>query len=340
MIFKKLFSLLFLLLYINSSLSYGQNAIKILFLGSSHGRNTIGQFPILAYHSGVDVICANAYAGGLPIKEVADLCVEGEVFRGLYKKFYDGTWHDNIPDMTILKMLQDEEWDVISIQRSAAEDRYWNDDQTQSIEIILKYIKDNCNYSPTIVFNSGFADSYSIPNRDKQQQETEDIYTSVQFVKNNYGIDIIPMAPVMQILRNNDELANLGTYIYHMLSFDSQHLDLGIGMYASACICYDFFLRGRFGLKVSECSYLPTAEDMIPFWYEENKFTPIDEKYAKTIREIVNGYYNSIQTSEIVSIKVLRDHTLSANGYTIDGRKASLKKGGIRIVDGKKIIQY
>lgn len=338
MIFKILFNLLFLLLGLNCSLSHGQNAIKILFIGSSHGRNTIGQFPILAYHSGVDVICANAYAGGLPIKEVADLCIEGGAFRGLYKKFYDGIWHDNVPNMTILKMLQDEEWDVISVQRSAAEDRYWNNDQTESIEIILKYINDNCNYSPSIVFNSGFADSYSIPNRDKQQQETRDIFTSVQYVRNNYGIDIIPMAPVMQILRNNDELANLGTYIYHMLSFDSQHLDLGIGMYASACICYDFFLRDRFGLKVSECKFLPTAEDMIPFWYEENKFTPIDEKYAKMIREIVDGYYNNNHTSEIVSIKVSGNHAISSNCYTIDGRQTSLKKGGIKIVDGKKIM--
>ena len=60
-----------------------QESIKILFIGSSHGRNTIGQFPILAYHSGVDIVCANAYAGGLPIGEIADLCKNGGVFREL-----------------------------------------------------------------------------------------------------------------------------------------------------------------------------------------------------------------------------------------------------------------
>ena len=124
MIVKMFFSLLFLLLAINCNICQGKNTIKILFIGSSHGRNTIGQFPILAYHSGVDVVCANAYAGGLPIEEVADLCISGGTFRELYKKFYDGAWHENIPNMTILNMLQDEEWDIISIQRSAAEDRY------------------------------------------------------------------------------------------------------------------------------------------------------------------------------------------------------------------------
>lgn len=339
MIVKKFFSLLFLLLAINCNICQGKNTIKILFIGSSHGRNTIGQFPILAYHSGVDVVCANAYAGGLPIEEVADLCISGGTFRELYKKFYDGAWHENIPNMTILNMLQDEEWDIISIQRSAAEDRYWNDNQTQSLEIILNFIKENCSYSPTIVFNSGFADSYSITDRDKQQKESEDIFSSVQYVKNNYGIDIIPMAPVLQLLRNNDELANLGTYVYHMLSHDSQHLDLGIGMYASACICYDFFLRDRLGLKVSECLYLPTAEDMMPFWYEENKFTPIEERYAKMIREIVDGYYKNNQPSKIVSANALRKDAISSKCYTLDGRQTHKEKGGIIIIAGKKIIQ-
>ena len=154
---KCVFALLFCIFFFNGYTKvYAQNEVKILFIGSSHGRNTIGQFPILAYHSGVDVVCANAYAGGLPIGEVADLCKTGGVFRELYKKFYDGVWHDNIPDMTILKMLQDEEWDYISIQRSAAQDRYWNDDHTQNLETILQFIKENCSYKPTIVFNSGF----------------------------------------------------------------------------------------------------------------------------------------------------------------------------------------
>lgn len=284
----------------------------------------------------MDVVCANAYAGGLPIKEVADLCKSGGAFRELYKKFYDGVWHENIPNMTIMKMLLDEEWDIISIQRAAAEDRYWNENQTQSLEIILNYIRDNCSYSPTIVFNSGFADSYSIENREKQQKETEDIWNSVQYVKENYNIDIIPMAPVLQLLRNDDELAQLGTY--HMLSHDSQHLDLGIGMYASGCICYDFFLRGRYGKKVKECLYLPTIEDMTPFWYEESKYTPIEEKYAKRIRAIVDDYYSKKETSGIVYTMDSKSEPLKY--YSLDGRLTTdIPKEGIYIVNGKKIIR-
>lgn len=100
-------------------LCHASNTFKVLLIGSSHGRITIGQFPIMAYHTGVDLICANAYAGGFTIKETADMCSNGKVFRGTYLKFYDGIWHENVPDMTIKKMLDDEEWDVISIQRAA-----------------------------------------------------------------------------------------------------------------------------------------------------------------------------------------------------------------------------
>lgn len=331
---KKFFLICCSLLCYGLIYSQTQNSFKILFIGSSHGRNTIGQFPILAYHSGVNVICANAYAGGLTIREVADLCKSGGVFRELYKKFNNGAWHENIPNMTILKMLQDEEWDIISIQRSAAEDRYWNDSHTHNLETILNYIKDNCSYTPQIVFNSGFADTYSIDNRGDQQQETEDIWTSVQYVKENYGIDIIPMAPILQLLRNNDELAAQGKYT--MLSHDSQHLDLGIGMYASGCICYDFFLKGRFGMKVTDTTYLPTAEDMIPFWYEESKFTPIEEKYASMIREIVGDYY----TKQTTGISPLRTSiNLPSSIYYLDGRIASGTEEGIVVVDGKKVVK-
>ena len=109
-------------------------------------------------------------------------------------------------------------------------------------------------------------------------------------------------------------------------------------MYASACICYDFFLRDRFGLKVTECTYLPTAEDMIPFWYEENKFTPIDERYANMIREIVDNYYNS-QLMELSPIKTSNKQVSTERCYSIGGILSTSSNGGIKIVDGKKIIQ-
>ena len=290
--------------------------VKVLLIGSSHGRITIGQFPVLAYHNGVDIICGNAYAGGLRIKTVADLCVSGEAFPESYGKYYDGSWHVNNPcNMTILEMLQDEEWDIICIQRAAAEDRYWNEEQAHSLETILEFIKDNCRYNPQIVFNSGFADSYSINDREKQQQETEEIWSSVQNVKNNYGIDIIPMAPIIQLLRNNNELAELGTYEKHMLSCDPQHLDFGIGMYASALVCYDFFLRGRFGKKAKDSTYLPSIDDIVSFFPERDisdAFTPIESYYAKIIQEIVCNYYDN---GETLSIKPLYNSKSSTRQF-------------------------
>lgn len=323
-----------------SLLSQSQNTIKILLIGSSHGRVTIGQFPILASKSGVDIVCGNAYAGGLKLKSLAEYCITGELFPELYSKFYDETWHDNNPcNMTILEMLQDEEWDIICIQRAAAEDRYWNDEQAHSLETILEFIKDNCRYNPQIVFNSGFADSYSIIDREKQQQETEEIWSSAQNVKKNYGIEIIPMAPIIQLLRNNDELAVLGTYEKHMMSFDSQHLDLGIGMYASGCICYDFFLKKRFGKSCIDNLYLPTVKD-ISYGYRESAFTPIDEKHAKMIRIIVDDWYKK-QTVGISSPtnEELIKAPFPAQIYSLDGRRITHpKRGGLYIIDGKKVL--
>ena len=262
--------------------------LKVLLIGSSHGMNTIGQFPILAYHSGVNIICANAYQGSLSLQQVAEYCTTGNVFSGWYKKFQNGVWGAS-QSVTINQMLQDEKWDFISVQRSASEDMTWNEEQAGYLETILAYITANTNYTPTIVFNSGFADSYSIARRAEQQADTEVIWTTAQQVKAAYGIDIIPMAPALQLVRNNDTLASLGTYRYNMLSCDSQHLDQGIGMYVSGCICFNFFLK-HLGRSILSCRYLPTVEDMTPFWYDIEKFTAIEEQYAKEIRKIVNQY--------------------------------------------------
>lgn len=264
--------------------------LKVLLIGSSHGMNTIGQFPMLAHNCGINVICGNAYAGSLTLQQIADYCTAGTDFSGWYKKYYNANWHESQVSFTITEMINDEEWDFISIQRSAGEDMTWTAEQAMALDTILAHITANCNYSPKIVFNSGFADSYSIATRAAQQADTTSIMTTALQVKTDYGIDVIPVAAALQAVRNNDTLAGLGTYADKMLSCDNQHLDQGIGMYVTGCICFNFFLK-HLGKSVLTCKYLPTVIDMTSFWYDLAKFTAIEEQYAKKIRQIVCQYF-------------------------------------------------
>lgn len=267
------------------------NAPKVLLIGSSHGMNTIGQFPILAYHSGYPtIVCANAYKGAMTLQQLAEYCTSGSTFDGSFKVFGGGVWNPVYGALTVAQMLLYEKWDVISIQRSAEEDDTWTAAQASYLETILAFITATCDWGPKVVFNSGFADSYSIATRSDQQYATSLIWSSAQQVKEDYGLDIIPMAPALQMLRNNDTIAALGSYQYGMLSCDDQHLDQGIGMYASGCICFNFFLRHLFR-DVMACKYLPTAADMQPYQYAPAKFTSITEANAKLIRRIVCQYF-------------------------------------------------
>ena len=72
---------------------------------------------------------------------------------------------------------------------------------------------------------------------------------------------------------------------------------------------------------------------MTPFWYEESKFTPIEEKYAKMIREVVDEYYTQKETTGVPSVYISRPH--SSRIYSIDGREVQNAKGLV-IIDGKK----
>lgn len=262
---------------------------KVLLIGSSHGMNTIGQFPILAHNAGIEVVAANAYQGSLSLSQLAAYCNNGNTFSGWFKKFYNGVWHGS-QSVTILQMLQSERWDVISLQRSASNDMTWTPQQEADFETVLEFITANCDYSPKIVFNSGFADTYSLATRPQQQADTQVIWDTAQNVKEKYGVEIIPMATALQTLRNDDELAGLGTDADGMLSCDSQHLDQGIGMYASGCICYNFFYK-LYNKSILANRYLTTVQDMTPYWYDVEKFTAIQEVYAKKIRRLVNKYF-------------------------------------------------
>lgn len=284
-----------------------EQSIRILLIGSSLGMNTIGQFPMIAQYSGVKCIVGNVYQGSLTLQQIAEYCENGNQINGRYSKWNldSNKWVHSPSNMS--SVLTDEKWDYIILQNSNAEAEEWTDTQEVALKTIVDYIT-SLDGQPTIVFNTNCANSLGAGNaatREAQVATTERINKVCELVRNRWGFDILPLASVIQHCRGNDTLTALGKWKNGDLAQDSVHLDYGVGMYAAACMCYNFFLK-RFGKSVLTNDYLPTIDQLQNFAGPgvtdlADRFTPITEEIGALIRKEVSAAMASTSSKQEVN---------------------------------------
>ncbi len=237
------------------------NQVKVLLIGSSHGMNCIAQLPWIAYKSGfTNIVVGNVYKGSLSLQQVADAIRDNTPIGGGFKVFKEGAWtretttlFDNVVSYT--------DWDYIILQRSASEDETWTAGQSSSFDTVIKQIENVATGKPTILFNSGLADPRTATS--DQIKDTKKIMTSAKAMRDEYDVDIIPVAEAIQKARLTT-LGNIGAFRNHMLCYDGQHLDFGIGCYvASATIFQTIF--SRLGFNLEDADGYGTYDEMKTF---------------------------------------------------------------------------
>ena len=269
------------------SVKLQEKSLKVLLVGSSYGVNTISMFPVLAKKAGVNITCGSLYYGSCAIGlvRVRPLAHHPSKFAlnqdyGWYKKYTDGKWSEEYGEdgkRTYLYALQDENWDVIIMQRGAEELRVnvpWSDMQTSCLQQMIEYTRTHCDYEPEILFADGLANPVgwgSVPQtRESQIAQTEHIISTAQEMKSKFGINVIPVGVALQ----NARLTLLSQYGYHGgsteypgdMACDSQHLDAGIGYYVTGATLFEYILNPRFGLSIMNLDYLPVVNDVKNCW--------------------------------------------------------------------------
>jgi hypothetical protein len=209
-------------------------------------------------------------------------------------------------------ILTAHKWDVIQVMRNATRCyKVWSDDEKAALETIVNYITEKCPWSPKIVFMSGFADADhygqyvdrsnndAIVSTDTGLTLEEAIWECAQYPKEQFGLELNPMQPIIRMCREDSELAALGTSTVvtpPLLCYDNQHLDLGVGMYVAGCCSYNFFMR-MLHKNVLANKKVPTNTEMVE-WNTAITFTsnPADKytdptNYAAKIRRMVNAWF-------------------------------------------------
>jgi hypothetical protein len=278
-------------------------SLKVLFVGSSFGVNTISMFPVLATKAGVDIVCGSLYYGSASIGLVTSRPLAHQPSKwalntdyGWYKKFMDGAWKNGTGEegrRTYKYALQDEKWDIIIIQRGAEELKLssaytlsWTDEQTSCLQQMVEYTRSHCDYEPVVMFADGLAnpvghaERFGTQTRETQIQQTQKIIETAQVMKSKFGIDVIPVGVALQNARNTV----LSQYGYHdgltsypadMVS-DTQHLDAGIGYYVTGATLFEFIIKPRFGISVMNLDYLPVINDVRNCWVQAGGISDAD----------------------------------------------------------------
>lgn len=284
-----------------------EKELKVLFVGSSYGVNTISMFPVLASKAGINITCGSLYYGsasiGLvdirPLAHIPSKFANNSDF-GWYKKFVNGSWEEGIGEegsRTYLYALQDEQWDVIIFQRGAEELKLnsWSDMQTSCLQQMLDYTRAHCSYTPIILFADGIANPVGyngVQTRNSQIQQTKNIIATSQVMREKFGIDVIPVSVAMQNARNT----TLHNYGYnngldnHDLVSDTQHLDAGIGYYVTGATLFEYILKPMFGISIANLSYLPRVTDVKNCWVNSVFTPPLSEEQRRhTDEEMFTG---------------------------------------------------
>lgn len=272
-------------------LSKEKKSLRVLLIGSSHGVNTISMFPVLAKHAGVNIVCGNLYTGSATIGFYKERPVVQIPFLaendGNFGRFaiYDGEWTIVQSPRSIKYALNEYKWDVIILQRGASENTKWDEEMANYFQNLLDYIKNNCDYTPRIYFNSGIANANNTDDKSSQVLQTKAIMTSAKKMQSEFGIDIIPTCIAVQYARATC-LHNIGSYTD--MASDSQHLDTGVGQYVTGCTVFDKIVRDFFNLDIRELDYLPVYSDVANNVVNGGSkyFTPITDYYSRIAKTV------------------------------------------------------
>lgn len=277
--------------------------IKIAFMGSSTGVNTIQDLPFILDRDKIDLTIVNLFVGSATLEDWADLCgVSTQVNAGVFIST-SSVWSNM--SMSVDEMLDYAEWNYIIIQRGVAEATTFTSTQSAALNDIIGHIRQYTDYNPIILFNSGFDRPKNLGvTRQQQIDNTKDIMITAKNMQDEFGIEVIPTGIAIQNARNTI-LANYGTYSsqseyyggFPDLACDQTHLDVGIGSYITAGVLYEFIVSRWDATGISANKRFPTEAEAT----SRTSVTTVADTY--TPASDVSDYYEIANSCILAAIR-------------------------------------
>lgn len=246
--------------------------LKILAIGNSFSQDAMEHLYRIATDAGVkEIVLANLYIGGASLALHWNNA-QNDLPRYRYDKNVDGTWRSE-SNQTLLHGLQDENWDLITLQQSSGVSgvvsSYTDDDVLQRL---INYVNEHkTNPHAKLAWHMTWAyqsDSQhgSFPTYNRHQ------LTMYASIVNAVRKVIVPNAAFELIIPSGTAIQNVRTsYIGDTLTRDGFHLSLNLGRYIAG-LTWLYSITGR---PIDDICDVPDATE-IP-----NEYLPIIKEAVK-----------------------------------------------------------
>lgn len=277
------------------SLPQKPDTLRILAVGNSFSDDGTEYLPSLLEAAGIhNVIIARLYIGGCSLeRHCKQYESDGKDYQ-YYKSGSDNRWNVKM-GTTITYGLEDEPWDIITIQQASG---YSGQYETIGpwADRLIKIIRQTCsNPNATIVWHQTWAYAKNSTHQhfafygNDQKTMYDAIQSCVDRVCSEQDIHtVIPCGPAVQIARGTS-LNNIGEVPQDCkvcdLTRDGFHMSLQYGRYLVACTWFETLIRPTLGksVKGNSCTLTDT----------EHRISAKDAKLcqkiaAKAVKEYAN----------------------------------------------------
>ena len=307
------------------------SSLKVLAIGNSFSEDGMKYLWHIANEYSIEeVVVAILFIGGSSL-DMHWNNIENNASVYTYQKITNGKWVFE-DDYTINDGLNDEEWDIISLQQVSGNSGFYNTIK-EPMEKIIKYIKENdSNDKLEIVYHMTWAYESTSTHSDfiKYNNDQEEMYKSIiettkNNIENNDNINlVIPTGTAIQNARTS--------FVGDTLTRDGFHLSYDLGRLTTA---YTWF-KALTGFKIDDLQYKPdfmytklveiakeSAENSIkePYKVTKSKYNePFEvnlENYKLLDLEYVSGFWTATQSQP----NTIHKNTELANRFLTQNEK-------------------
>lgn len=323
-------------------------SMKVLAIGNSFSDDALEYLWRIANSYGIEeVVIANLYMAGARLSHHWDN-IQNNPDAYIYRKDTSGQW-ENRANTSIEYAIQDEKWDIITLQQSSGYSGRNDSYQPYLDELMTYVLSKTTNESVRIYWHLTWAyqsdytvDAFAWYNRNQM--------TMYQAIINSVHTHIIPRDDIYGIIPAGTAIQNVRSgFLKDTLTRDGYHLTYDIGRYAAALTWFHKltgFSLDNIGFRPNGVSDLEQAlliESAVhavqnPFSVSVSKYLerrPSGDEYTLASYEFTLGYYDSKEEHQ--GAEIITDAPLSKYFITHKQRftKTDLPVGSILILGGE-----
>lgn len=241
--YQKICLILFSLLLLGGNAIAQDKAVRILAIGNSFSEDAIEQHLFeLAEAEGILTIIGNMYIPGCSLERHVSNARENAAAYAYRKVGLDGKKVETL-NMSLEKVLADEEWDYVSLQQASPLSGIYNT-YTAHLPELIAYFKTRLPKHTKLILHqtwayAGTSNHDGFRNYQKNQLTMYHAITAAvkRAAKDNKIDIIVPSGTAIQNARTS--------YIGDHLDRDGYHLGIPVGRYTAACTWFECIFRRK-----------------------------------------------------------------------------------------------